>query len=209
MLWATSNPTHPDSGIPTKVNLSVGWYKVEQNPWAIRVPPHSSHQKVPIDLIEETLDVEIKHPVMSPATLPCLDQRIMRRLPRPISVGVSVKHRLQDRFQVSLDHHLGNPVGDRRNPERSGSSSIAFRYVNATHGWWKVTPRRHSIPDPIEIPTQVSVEVLDRLAIHPGRSSVGLHLLVRFPHIGLSNTKRLRFIHAGHPLSGCRRDKAE
>ena len=49
-----------------------------------------------------------------------------------------MKYRFQDRLQVSLDDHLGNPVGDRRYPERPGSSSIAFRYVNATHGWRKV-----------------------------------------------------------------------
>src|ERR1700730_12516826 len=110
---------------------------------------------------------------------------------------------------MPLDHHLGDPVGDRRNPKRPVSSSIAFRYVNATHGWWKVASRRHSIPDPIEIVTQVSVEVLNRLSVHSSRPSVGLQLLVRFPHFAFSNTVRLRPIHGGHPLSGCRRDKAE
>ena len=106
-----------------------------------------------------------------------------------------MKHRLQDRFQVPLDHHLGDPIGDRRNPERSGSSRIAFRYVNATHGRRKVASRRHSIPDPIEVLTEILIEVLDRLAIHSSRPSVGLHLLVRFPHIELGNTKRLCSIH--------------
>jgi len=133
----------------------------------------------------------------------------MRRLPRPISIEVPVKHRLQDRFQVPLDYHLGDPIGDRRNPERSGSSRIAFRYINATHGRRKVASRGHSIPDPIEVLTEILIEVLDRLAIHSSRTSVGLHLLVRFPHIELGNTKRLCSIHGGHPLSGCHRDTAE
>src|SRR5665213_1921545 len=52
-------------------------FKVEQNPWAFRVPPHRSHQEVPIDLIEETLDVEVEHPVMRPATLPGFDQGVV------------------------------------------------------------------------------------------------------------------------------------
>ena len=66
-------------------------FQVEQNPWAVRVPPHGSHQEVPIDLIEETLDVQIEHPVISPATLPSLDEGIMRRLPWPISIGIPVE----------------------------------------------------------------------------------------------------------------------
>ena len=52
-------------------------FKVEQNPWAVRVPPHRSHQEVPIDLIEETLDVEVEHPVIRPATLPGFDQGVV------------------------------------------------------------------------------------------------------------------------------------
>ena len=120
-----------------------------------------------------------------------------------------MKHRFQDRLQVSLDNHLGDPVGDRRNPERPRCSSIAFRYVNPTHGWRKVASRRHPIPDPVEILTQIPVEVLDRLSVNPSRPSVGLHLLVRFPHFAFGNTKRLCSIHGGHPLSGCHRDRAE
>ena len=49
-----------------------------RHPWAIRMQPHSSHQEVPIDLIEETLDVEVEHPVMNPTTLPSFDEGIVR-----------------------------------------------------------------------------------------------------------------------------------
>jgi hypothetical protein len=52
-------------------------FKVEQNPWAVRVPSHSPHQEVPIDFIEETLDVEVEHPVISPATLPGFGEGVM------------------------------------------------------------------------------------------------------------------------------------
>jgi len=58
--------------------------------------PHHSHQEVPIDLIEETFDVEVEHPVMRPATLPDFDQGVVCGLPGPISIGIPVKHRLQD-----------------------------------------------------------------------------------------------------------------
>ena len=52
-------------------------FKVEQNPWAVRVPPYRSHQEVPIDFIEEALDVEVEHPVARPATLPGFDESIV------------------------------------------------------------------------------------------------------------------------------------
>src|ERR1700712_2683992 len=63
-------------------------FKVEQNPWAVRVPPHRSHQEVPIDFIEEALDVEVEHPVTRPATLvdPVGDRRNPER-PRPSSIA--------------------------------------------------------------------------------------------------------------------------
>ena len=77
-----------------------------------------------------------------------------------------MKLRFQDRLQVPFDDHLGDPVGDRRNPERPRCSSIAFRYVNSAHGWRKVASGRHPIPDPVEILTQIPVEILDGLSIH-------------------------------------------
>ena len=116
---------------------------------------------------------------------------------------------MKHRFQVSFDHHLSDTVGDRRNPERPRSPGIAFRYVNATHGWREVASGGHSVPDPIEVLTQIPVEILDGLSIHARRPMIGLHLLVRFPHFAFGDTKRLRFIHGGHPLSGCHRNEAE
>src|SRR5580692_2279151 len=94
----------------------------------------------------------------------------------------------QDRFQVSLDDRLSDPVRNRRNTKRTGSSRVSLRYINATHGWRKVASGAHPIPDPIEVLTQVSVEILDRLPVNPSRPSVGLHLLIRFPHFALRNT---------------------
>jgi hypothetical protein len=71
-----------------------------------------------------------------------------------------VKLGFQDRLQVSFDDHLGDPVGNRWHAKRPGSSSISLRYVNATHRWREVTPGAHPIPDPIEVPFQVPVEIL-------------------------------------------------
>ena len=109
----------------------------------------------------------------------------------------------QDRLQVPFDHHLGDPVGNRRHAKRPGSSSVSLRDVNATHRWWEVASGAHPIPDPIEVPFQVPLEILDSLSVNARRPLVRLHLLVRLPHLALGDTKWLRLIHAGHPLSGC------
>src|SRR5450759_1138009 len=148
-------------------------------------------QEFPIDIIEEALDVEIEHPVIVPASPPGHAQSIMCRFLRPISIGVLVELRLQDRLQKSLDDHLGDSVGNRLNSQRPSLSSITFWYVNAAHGWGKVAAGAHPIPDLIKIITQILFKVFDRLSIDPCRPFVGLHLLVRFPHIALRYTKWL------------------
>jgi len=90
---------------------------------------------------------------------------------------------------------------------RKVAPCVVYRLL-ARHGWRKVASRRHPIPDPVEVLTQISVEVFDRLPVNSSRPSVGLHLLVRFPHLAFGNTKRLRSIHGGHPLAGCHRNRA-
>ena len=119
-----------------------------------------------------------------------------------------MKLRLQDWFQVSLDDRLSNSVGDRRNSQRPRFSRITLGNVNSTHWRREVRSGAHPIPDSIEIVTQVSVEILDGLSVHPRCPSVRLHLPIRFPHLALRNTKWLGSIHAGLPRSGCPLDKA-
>src|SRR5260370_38935427 len=102
---------------------------------------------------------------------------------------------LQYRFQISLDHRLGDSVRDRRNSERTRLSGITFRNVNSAHGRRKVAAGTHPIPDSIEIVTHVSLEILDSLSVNSRRASVRLHLLIRFPHLALRNTKCLGPIH--------------
>src|SRR3954452_21517252 len=97
----------------------------------------------------------------------------------------------QDWLQVSFDDHLGDPVGNRWHAKRPGSSSISLRDVNATHRWREVASGAHPIPDPIEVPFQVPLEILDSLSVNTRRPLVRLHLLVRLPHLTLGNTKRL------------------
>jgi hypothetical protein len=82
-----------------------------------RVIKMSTPRPKPVNLprtaaLTKALDVEVEHPIRSPTTLPGFDEGVVRGPPRPISIRIPVEYR----FQVSFDHHLGDTVGDRRNP---------------------------------------------------------------------------------------------
>jgi len=99
------------------------------------------HQ-LPINAVEEALDVEIENPIVAPAALASLAHGINRRFAGPVAIGIGVEHRLQDRLQIATGDLLGNagrptvgipqaaaPPGDRRRPpgrpSRSGSLTAA------------------------------------------------------------------------------------
>lgn len=117
--------------------------KVEKHPFAVRVPSHGSHQEVPVDLIEEALDIKVKHPVMVPTSPSGHAQCLVRRFPWTISIGILVKSGFQDWFQVSFDDPLGDSVGDRWNAKRPGPSqnlpSVCQRDARVTESSFRST----------------------------------------------------------------------
>src|SRR5215469_11959555 len=70
------------------------------------------HQ-LPIDTVKIGLHVEIEHPVVAPTALPSRAHRIDCRLAGSVAVGIGMKHRLQDRLQITTGHLLGDSVSDR------------------------------------------------------------------------------------------------
>src|SRR6202030_2492634 len=68
----------------------------------------------------------------------------------------------------------------------------------------KVAPRAHSIPDLVEIVLQVGFELLQRLSVPTGRTSIRFDRLERFKHLLLIDIERF----AGHshrdpPVTSC------
>src|ERR1039458_7529625 len=122
---------------------------------------HGFHKKFPVDFIKETSNVKVKHPVITPASLPRHGQCIMCRPAGAISVRVHMEHGFQYRLQVSLHHRLSDAIRDSWNSKRP-RSSIVLRYVNPANRWREVTARRHPIPDPIKIVTQIFLERCNR-----------------------------------------------
>src|SRR5260370_31019427 len=68
-LWGSSFPADQGSVRHAHGCLEPS-LNVKQHPFAIRVMAHGAHQKFPIDSVEETLAVEVQHPVALPTSLP-------------------------------------------------------------------------------------------------------------------------------------------
>src|SRR5215470_7296072 len=86
-------------------------FDVEQNPSAIRMFADRLEHQLPIKTVEIGLDVQIKYPVVAPAALSRCAHGVDRRFTGPVAVGVGMKHRLQDRLQVTTGNFLGDSVG--------------------------------------------------------------------------------------------------
>src|SRR5216684_2487717 len=83
-------------------------------------------------------------------------------------------------------------------------ASALFGNGDRTHRRWKVGPRAHSVPDPVEVALQVGFKLLDRLSIHAGRALVGFDRFVCFVHSPFLDHERLVCrICRRHPVSSC------
>jgi len=58
------------------------------------VTPDGLEHQLPVDAVEETLDVDVEHPVVAPTALPSRVHRIDGRFAGPVAVGVDVEQRL-------------------------------------------------------------------------------------------------------------------
>ena len=114
-----------------------------------------------------------------------------------------MKNRLHPGLQVPAHDGLGDPVRDRRHPEHS-RAAIPLRYLHRTHRRGHVAPRREPIPELVEIPVKVLLELLDRLLVNAGRALVGLDPPIGLPNGPLGELKRLR-LRLAHPAPPTRR----
>ena len=69
-LWGPLLPTAL-SAVSHLNRRSQPPFDIEHHPFTVGMFPYRPHQEVMIDCIKETLDIEIKHPVVTPAPLPC------------------------------------------------------------------------------------------------------------------------------------------
>src|SRR3954451_15552687 len=159
--------------------------------------------QIPPNAVEERLDVHIEHPVVSPTPLPAHPQRLMRRTARPIPIGVLVEPRLHRGLQVPAHNRLRDPVRDRRHPEHS-RAAVSLRYLNSTHRRREIRPRRQPIPEFVQVPVKVLLELRHRLAVNPGSALVRPDPPIGRPHGLLGDLKRL-WLRLAHPAPPTRR----
>ena len=91
-----------------------------------------------------------------------------------------MEQRLHIRLQIRPHNCLGDSVGDSGHPERPHALAL-LRYLDRTNRRREVRPRGHPIPELVEVPFQVPLELLDRLAVDARRSLIGLDFLVGLP----------------------------
>ena len=101
-----------------------------------------------------------------------------------------MEQRLHLWLQIGPHDRLGNSVRHRRHAECSRTSCF-LRYLDRSNRWREVRPRGHAIPNPIEVPFQVLLELGDRLPVDTRSSLVGLDLLVGLEDDPFGDVKRL------------------
>ena len=112
---------------------------VEQHPGAVRMVPDSPEHQLPIDAVEETLNVEVEHPVVAPTALTSRAHGIDCRRAGSVAVGVAVKHRFHNRLQVASGDVLSDAVRNCWNAQRS-RPTIRLWNVDPPHRRRKVAP---------------------------------------------------------------------
>ena len=114
-----------------------------------------------------------------------------------------MEHLLHFRLQCHDRHRLRHPVDHARNAENPRAALLGYLYRADRTG--KIATRGHAIPQLVEVIFQPLLELSDRHAISPGRSSVLFHFQPRTPHQPLGDVVRLdlrlRFTHAIPPSS--------
>ncbi len=167
-------------------------FNVQKYPSTIGMFPHRPHHQLVVKIVEKPLNVEVYHPITSPAPFPRCPYRIQCRFPRTMPVGIRMEAWLNQRLKVHRAYHLSNAVshcGDSKNP----FPTVGFQYWNCSHRRGHITSRCHSIPEFVEIVFQLLLKLAYRYLIDPCRTLVCFYPQIRFPNCLLGNTKRFCF----------------
>src|SRR5713101_1726528 len=154
------------------------------------------------DFVEQLSDVELQNPIDMPAPLSRRFHGIQGRLPRPVAIGV----RQEDGFHVRLESHFDDRLRHAicyRGHTQNAFSAILLRNGDRFHRRWEVRPRRHPVPEFVQVVLQVRFEVGNRLLVYTTTARIGLDGLEGFIHQRLWNVERLCCTHSLPPVSSC------
>ena len=169
-------------------------FDVEQHPTLVGVVSDRLHEQIMGNAVKEGPDIEIEHPVLVPTTLASHGQRAVGASPRPVSVAVGMEDRLKLLFQQHRSRGLSHPVCHIRHTENPDPGPMILRYLNRSHRPREIAPRRHPIPQLVEVVHLVGREIVDAHSVHARRSTVRSDLLPRLENETLRNFKRLQLL---------------
>src|SRR5258708_39898250 len=112
-------------------------------------------------------------------------------------IGLQALPDLPHHPQTQIEH--GALCSPHRNAEWARAAVVLW-YLDEPHGRRKIRPRRHPIPDLVQITLQILLERRQGHAIHARGTAVRSHPLVGFPDKALRNLKRLCLRHGLLPL---------
>jgi hypothetical protein len=153
-----------------------------------------------INVIEEPLDVQVHDPVIPPAALAAHADCVQRRLLGPVAVAVGMEQGFHLRLQIPLHDHLGDPVRDRGNAQ-GPFLAVGLGDHHPAYRRRKVGPRRHAVPDSIEVVFQLLLEFRNRHAIDARGALIRPDLRPGDLHRPLGNRKRFALSHGFLPLA--------
>ena len=82
-------PCHaPEAALPRFASALSANARHRAGSGFLTVLAQSRHQEAVIEIVEQAPDVELHHPVLVPATASGDGDRLQRRFPRPIAIGV-------------------------------------------------------------------------------------------------------------------------
>ena len=93
-------------------------------------------------------------------------------------------------FQPPGHHGLGDAISDSGHAKNPRTCAVRFRYLYRQHRRREVAPRRHPIPDLVQIVSQILLEVLDGAPVHARRPFIGPDFLPRLLHFPLRDIER-------------------
>ncbi len=163
---------------------------IQPHPRLAGVLGHSLEHQPVVFFVEELGDIDLHHPGPLPAAPPTL-YAAASRAERPRAVAVELR---EDRLDPCLQPPWLPPWG-RPAPLPWGLSAPAH------HRWaWvspqpvpaagKKAPRRHPVPDLVQVPPQICLELLQRAPVHPRCALVRLDPQIRSHTSRLGNVKR-------------------
>ena len=117
----------------------------------------------------------------------------MGRAARTVAVAVRVEDRLQLLLQQHRCRRLRHPVGHIRHPEDAHALPVILGYLHRPHRAREVAPRRHPVPQLVEVVPLPLLKPVDADGVHARSPVVGPDPLPRPKNQALVDLKRLHF----------------